>query len=93
MCKHNNFHVVHNALDVKRVDELTEHSDRAEARSEFELAPDDVYCLLPGTVCERKGQIDIIDALVSMNGDCPKNLRVGVAKVPQETWQPMCGCG
>ena len=58
-----NFTVVHNGLDLSRLNADAERFPRAQARRELGIADQDVALLLPGTVCERKGQHDLVNAL------------------------------
>ncbi|MGB8688359.1 MAG: glycosyltransferase [Microcoleus sp.] len=57
---HHNFTVIHNGLDLSRL----ENSDNPElARKSLGVEQEDVVILLLGTVCERKGQQDLVKAL------------------------------
>ncbi|MEG5173897.1 glycosyltransferase [Microcoleus sp. B3-D7] len=57
---HHNFTVIHNGLDLSKL----ENSDHSElARKTLGVAAEDVVILLLGTVCERKGQQDLVKAL------------------------------
>ena len=57
---HHNFRVIHNGLDLSKLANL----DNSElARKSLGIAPKDVVILLLGTVCERKGQQDLVKAL------------------------------
>ncbi|EGK85614.1 glycosyltransferase [Microcoleus vaginatus PCC 9802] len=57
---HHNFTVIHNGLDLSKL----ENSDNSEsARKSLGVAAEDVVILLLGTVCERKGQQDLVKAL------------------------------
>ncbi|MEG4353236.1 glycosyltransferase [Microcoleus sp. LAD1_D3] len=57
---HHNFTVIHNGLDLSKL----ENSDNSEwARKTLGVAAEDVVILLLGTVCERKGQQDLVKAL------------------------------
>jgi GT2 family glycosyltransferase/glycosyltransferase involved in cell wall biosynthesis len=60
---HHNFTVIHNGLDLSRLDK-SENS--ASARKSLGVAADDVVILLLGTVCERKGQQDLVKALFDL---------------------------
>jgi O-antigen biosynthesis protein len=58
---HHNFTVIHNGLDLSRLD----NSDNSEfARNTLGIEAEDVVILLLGTVCERKGQQDLVKALL-----------------------------
>ena len=57
---HHNFKVIHNGLDLSKL----ENSEKSEeARNSLGVAAQDVVLLLLGTVCERKGQQDLVQAL------------------------------
>ncbi len=58
-----NFTVIHNGLDRRRLVAAAAGLDRTEARRELGIAPDEIVLLLLGTVCERKGQHDLAQAL------------------------------
>ena len=57
---HHNFTVIHNGLDLSKL-ENSENSE--DARNSLGVAAEDVVLLLLGTVCERKGQQDLVQAL------------------------------
>lgn len=61
-----NFTVVHDALDPERLAERAERWPRDEARASLGIAADDRVLLLLGTVCERKGQLDLPLALAQL---------------------------
>ena len=58
-----NFTVVHNGLDRRRLIAAAAGLDRTAARQALGVAPHDIVLLLLGTVCERKGQHDLAQAL------------------------------
>jgi len=60
---HGNFAVIHNGLDLTRLRAEAGRFPRDSVRRELEIDDRDVVLLLPGTVCERKGQHDLINAL------------------------------
>ncbi|HBK23566.1 MAG TPA: glycosyl transferase family 1 [Planktothrix sp. UBA10369] len=60
---HHNFTVIHNGLDIQRLLKTSEQLTRIEARTALQIAEDEIVILLLGTVCERKGQRDLIKAL------------------------------
>jgi GT2 family glycosyltransferase/glycosyltransferase involved in cell wall biosynthesis len=61
-----NFCVIHNGLDLTRLRGEAERFPRAQARRDLGIADGEVAVLLPGTVCERKGQHDLVDALAQL---------------------------
>lgn len=60
---HHNFTVIHNGLDVDQFQLVSQTWTRTDARSALNLQETEVMVLLLGTVCERKGQHDLIKAL------------------------------
>jgi glycosyltransferase involved in cell wall biosynthesis/predicted small metal-binding protein len=69
---HHNFTVIHNGLDVSRL----ENSDNPElARNSLGVEAEDVVILLLGTVCERKGQHDLVKALALLSENLHDKIR------------------
>jgi O-antigen biosynthesis protein len=62
-----NFTVIHNALDVPRFAAKLAELDRDSARARIGAKPADIVAVLVGTVCERKGQVDVVLALEQMD--------------------------
>jgi glycosyltransferase involved in cell wall biosynthesis len=62
-----NFTTIHNGLDRKRFAKTLSEWPRERARKNLGLSPEQVMILLPGTVCERKGQTDLVDAIALMD--------------------------
>jgi glycosyltransferase involved in cell wall biosynthesis len=60
------FCVIHNGLDLARLRGEAERFPRAEARRDLEVGDGEVAIVLPGTVCERKGQHDLVNALAQL---------------------------
>ncbi len=60
---HHNFTVVHNGLDLDLLKKAAAKWSREEARSALGVKKDEIVILLLGTVCERKGQHDLVKSL------------------------------
>ena len=56
------FELIRYGLDVERFGRKLDECSRDEAREQLDLAPDEVCVLLLGTVCDRKGQHDLLHA-------------------------------
>ncbi|MBI3445406.1 MAG: glycosyltransferase family 4 protein [Magnetospirillum sp.] len=69
------FHIIANALPPWRIAALSGGRDAAE-RARLGLAPHEVMVLVPGTVCERKGQRDLARALERLAPEARAVLRV-----------------
>ncbi len=70
-----NFIVIHNGLNLERLRTEAERFPRDTARRELGVEEGDVMVLLPGTVCERKGQQDLVRALASLPRETAVRLR------------------
>ncbi|OQB56153.1 MAG: Chondroitin synthase [Deltaproteobacteria bacterium ADurb.Bin151] len=70
-----NFHVIYNGLDLNRLLKEAGKYDRKAVREELGIGDDELAILLPGTVCERKGQQDLVRALERLNPDCLKKIK------------------
>jgi glycosyltransferase involved in cell wall biosynthesis len=57
-----NFMVVHNGLNLTRLEKEANRWSRTLARSELGIGEKEISLLLLGTVCERKGQHDLVRA-------------------------------
>ncbi|WP_293136934.1 glycosyltransferase family 4 protein, partial [Okeania sp. SIO3I5] len=60
---HHNFTVVHNGLDLNLLKKAATKWSRQEARSNLGVQKEEIVILLLGTVCERKGQHDLVKSL------------------------------
>lgn len=60
---HHNFITIHNGLDVDRLQESAKDWTRKSARESLEIKDGEIVILLLGTVCDRKGQKDLVKAL------------------------------
>jgi glycosyltransferase involved in cell wall biosynthesis len=72
---HRNFITIHNALDREQFAAALERWPREAARRELDLKHDELAILLMGTVCERKGQMDIVDAVARLSEQAAGELR------------------
>ena len=70
-----NFTVIHNGLDLQRINSDTKNYDRDSLRNEMGITVNNLMILLPGTICERKGQQDLIRALNQISAECLQNLK------------------
>jgi glycosyltransferase involved in cell wall biosynthesis len=59
----NNFTTIHNGLDPKRAESEKVGYTRDRSRGELGVGDDELMVLLLGTVCDRKGQIDLVHAV------------------------------
>src|SRR5262249_36618637 len=73
---HHNFTVVRNGLDLDRMRRRTASYERTSLRAALGLGADELAIVLLGTVCERKGQVDLIRALGAMSPTLWPRMRV-----------------
>ena len=66
----NNFDVINNGLDYDRFMQQNSSPDRNKSRNLLGLAKDEICMISVGTICDRKGQKDLIYALANL----PKNI-------------------
>jgi len=57
-----NFTTIHNSLDADRLQRREGSRDRSSVRTQLRIDPAEVVISLVGTVCERKGQLDLVRA-------------------------------
>ncbi|WP_027086112.1 glycosyltransferase [Cohnella panacarvi] len=70
-----NFETIHSGLDRKRLLLHLRQEDRNKLRSALGFAGDECIVLLLGTVCERKGQIDLAEATLRMTRETVSKCR------------------
>ncbi len=69
-----NFHVFHNAIDHEVRTGLAGRAFRDEVRMELGLEDSTLLGLLPGAVCERKSQLDLVRALKLFDQDSDQKI-------------------
>jgi glycosyltransferase involved in cell wall biosynthesis len=69
---HHNFTVIHTGIHREMV---AGRRSRATARQSLDVASADVVVVLVGTVCERKGQADLVNALSQVRRETARTLR------------------
>lgn len=69
-----NFMVIHNGLNHKTLAEQATHWSRSQARQALNLSENTVMILLLGTVCARKGQLDLVNAIAQLPQNCIEQL-------------------
>lgn len=67
-----NYSVIYNGFDDELMQERVPYS-REEAREKLGLAEGDVFAIMIGTVCERKGQHDLIKAINQLSSQAMEN--------------------
>jgi|GEM_PF-362849 len=72
----NNFSVIHNGLNLARFEGVLQEGSRQEARRRLGVADQEFVVLLLGTVCERKGQLDLVQACAHLPPEAIARLRV-----------------
>jgi len=70
-----NFCVVHDGLELLGWENRVKTWTRERSRTGLAIAPSDVVLLIVGTVCERKGQHDLIKALGRVCAELSRNIR------------------
>ena len=70
-----NFHVIHNGLNLDRIYQEASKFNRDEVRNQLGITNQELAVLLPGTVCERKGQHDLALALQLVSKNTLQRIR------------------
>ena len=73
--RQNNFRVIHNAIKLTKVNAEAAQESRNQSRQTLDVTSDEVVVLLVGTVCDRKGQIDLVRAMLSLDPVAGKRIR------------------
>ena len=71
-----NFTTIHSTLDLDRLRERSARWHRVTARAELGISENEITLLLVGTVCERKGQLDLLRSLRLLPAELMSRLRV-----------------
>ncbi len=80
-----NFTYQHNSVDTQRIAEWQGSWTREEARKALKVAPGEMMLLIVGTVCARKGQLDLVQAYERLPYVLQKQVRCFlVGDVPNE---------
>lgn len=66
----NNFHLIPNGISLDRLTARGRSRNRESARMALDLKPDERAIVLVGTVCERKGQMDLVEAVALLDPAC-----------------------
>lgn len=72
---HHNFITIHNGLDRERFDCALNRHPRDAARTRLNIASTELAILVLGTVCERKGQLDLVEAVAQLPEQSTGKLR------------------
>ena len=72
---HHNFTVIHNGLNLERLETKGKDWTRQRARQSLNVN-DEIVLLLLGTVCERKGQQDLPQALAKLSQEWHSKIKV-----------------
>lgn len=95
---HHNFITIHNGTSREKIAASLATRSRDEARAELGISRDEIGLLIVGTVCERKGQIDLVEAFSRLDeqaagrtkcfivgdrpGDYSDGLKLAVERLP-----------
>lgn len=60
------FEVIHNGINLNRFPRRNDLADRTHSRLQLGLSDDTVAILCVGTLCERKGQMDLVEAFEAL---------------------------
>ncbi|WP_159739467.1 glycosyltransferase [Vibrio atypicus] len=72
-----NYSVIYNGFDDELMSERVPYT-RDEARSKLKIHDDEVFAIIVGTVCERKGQVDFVKAVGCLDASVVDKSRFAV---------------
>jgi len=72
----NNFMTIYNGFDEELAKKRTQNLDRESIRKELNIDANEVCILALGTVCERKGQIDLVQAIEKLDDKYVEKIKV-----------------
>ncbi|MGH9760014.1 MAG: glycosyltransferase family 4 protein, partial [Blastocatellia bacterium] len=75
LCSHRNFAHIHDGLDRAAFLAMLARTPRCEARHRLGLGEDEIAIITVGSICERKGQLDIIGAVAAMDDETVRRIR------------------
>ena len=78
LAERNNLMVIHNGFDPQRLNEQVKGINREDARLKLGIQPNELMILTVGTVCERKNQKELIEALRLLKPECVDKIKVFV---------------
>jgi glycosyltransferase involved in cell wall biosynthesis len=70
------FQVIRHGIPLPRLTEEITRFDRTDARRQLKIADDELAVEIVGTVCRRKGQLDMVEAFALMAEKVQRRLRV-----------------
>ncbi|MDK2047653.1 glycosyltransferase [Aliarcobacter butzleri] len=71
----NNFMTIYNGFDEELAKNKTLNYSRETLRKELNIGKNELSVLILGTVCERKGQKDLVEAIALMSDDTTKKMK------------------
>ncbi|MFC1798569.1 glycosyltransferase [Thermodesulfobacteriota bacterium] len=76
--RRHNFHYIHAVINSGRLKKRCGSIKRDEARKALGLSVDEIFIINIGTVCERKGQIDLAKAVSKMRAESLKRCKFAI---------------
>ena len=74
----NNFMTIHNGFDEDANLKRLKGTTRKNSRNDLQIKEDEIYILIVGTVCDRKGQKDLINAIEKLDEDMFTKIKIGI---------------
>lgn len=71
-----NFHTIYNGFDTSTYEQRIQGKSRSAIRDRLRIDKSTVMLLLPGTVCQRKSQLDIIQAIPMLDEALIRKIRI-----------------
>lgn len=72
----NSFTVIHNGINPNRFDRCRDLAEKARCRDALGLSANSIVILCVGTLCERKGQMDLVEALSQLSDTVSNRVKI-----------------
>ena len=76
--RRHNFHLIYTVLNIERLKKRCGNISRDEARKFLGLSNNEIFLITIGTVCERKGQIDLVKAVSAIRPESHQRCRFAI---------------
>jgi glycosyltransferase involved in cell wall biosynthesis len=74
--KHHSFTVIHNGINLSRFPLRNDVAERVRCRDALGVKPDSIAILCVGTLCDRKGQRDLVEAFIVLPDAISRRIQI-----------------
>lgn len=74
----NNFLTIYNSFDLEKDNDIIDFNKKSNARKKLGIHDNEILIISIGTVCDRKGQLDIVKAVKQLYSDDIRKIRINI---------------